>query len=47
MGSEDIIKFLTSIQGIGKAKAETIVKSGFDSIEKLKKADIEELSSIK
>ncbi len=47
MGSEDIIKFLTSIQGIGKAKAETIVKSGFDSIEKLKEADIKELSSIK
>ena len=47
MGSEDIIKFLTSIQGIGKAKAETIVKSGFNSIEKLKEADIKELSSIK
>jgi len=47
MGSEDIIKFLTNIQGIGKAKAEAIVKGGFDSIEKLKEADIKELSSIK
>ena len=47
MGSEDITKFLTSIQGIGKAKAEAIVKAGFDSIEKLKEADIKELSGIK
>ena len=47
MGREDIIKFLTSIQGIGKAKAEAIIKAGFDSIEKLKEADVKELSGIK
>lgn len=47
MEKEEFLKFLTSIQGIGKAKAEAIYNSGYDSVEKLREAKVEDLTKIK
>ena len=44
---EEFIKKLTSIEGIGKAKALQIYENGFDSIEKISKASIEDLAKVK
>jgi len=44
---EEFIRFLMSIPGIGRAKAEAIYESGFDTKEKLINADIEDLVRIK
>ncbi|HDM25136.1 MAG TPA: 50S ribosomal protein L32e, partial [Thermoplasmatales archaeon] len=44
---EEFIKKLTSIEGIGRAKALQIYENNFDSIEKIKKASIEDLAKIK
>lgn len=43
---EDVLKTLTSLKGIGKVKAEAIIEAGFDTIEKIKKASIEELTEV-
>lgn len=47
MTKEEIIRKLIEVKGIGPAKAETIYNEGFDSIEKLANASIEELMKIK
>jgi len=46
MAKKDVIKELTSIKGIGKAKAEAIADNGFDDIEKIKKAKKKDLTKI-
>jgi len=43
---DDVLKTLTSLKGIGKVKAEAIIKAGFDTIEKIQSASIEELSKV-
>ncbi|HEC95200.1 MAG TPA: 50S ribosomal protein L32e [Thermoplasmatales archaeon] len=47
MKKEDVIKQFTSIEGIGKAKAEALYASGFTSMEALSKASVEELAQVK
>jgi len=47
MTKEDVIKEFSSLNGVGKAKAELIYNSGLDSLEKLGKASIEDLVKIK
>jgi large subunit ribosomal protein L32e len=47
MTKESVIKEFTSLNGVGNAKAELIYTSGFNSIEKLKKATVEDLKNIK
>ena len=42
----DVIAEFTKIKGVGKAKAEALYKNGFDSIDKLKKATLEELTKV-
>jgi large subunit ribosomal protein L32e len=44
---EDFIKKLTTIEGIGKAKALQIYESGLTSIEKIKETSIEDLAKVK
>lgn len=46
MVKEDIVKELTKIKGIGKAKAELLYKKGFNTIDKLKKASIKDLVKV-
>lgn len=46
MTKEDVIKQFTSLKGIGKAKAELLYNSGFNSLDKLKKASVEDLTKI-
>jgi len=46
MAKKDMIKKLTSIKGIGDAKAESIIDSGFDSVEKISKAKTSDLTKI-
>ena len=47
MTKKDIIGILTSLDGIGEAKAKLLYDNGFDSIEKIKKASIEDLTKVK
>ncbi len=47
MVKEDIIKEFTLLKGVGKAKAELLIKNGFDSIEKLKNSTVEDLVKVK
>ena len=47
MAKESVIKKFTSLNGVGNAKAELIYTSGFDSIDKLKNATVENLKNIK
>ena len=47
MAKEDVIKEFLSLNSVGKAKAELIYNSGFDSMEKLGKASVEDLVQIK
>ncbi len=47
MTKEDVIKQFTSLKGVGRAKAELIYNKGFNSLEKLKKASVEDLTKIK
>ncbi len=42
----NVITEFTKIKGVGKAKAETLYKNGFDSIDKLKKASMADLTKI-
>ena len=46
MAKKDVINDFTKIQGVGKAKAEALFKNGFDSLEKLKKADLKDLTKV-
>jgi len=43
---DDVLKTLTSLKGIGKVKAESIINAGFDTIEKIQSASTEELSKV-
>ena len=47
MTKESIIKKFTSLNGVGTAKAELLYTSGFDSIDKLKNATVDDLKNIK
>jgi len=47
MVKEEVIKELTALKGLGKVKAELLYNNGFDSIDKLKAASIEDLKKIK
>ncbi len=47
MTKEIVIKKFTSLNGVGNAKAELLYTSGFDSIDKLKNATVDDLKNIK
>jgi len=47
MAKEDFIKKLTSLKGIGQSKAEALVEEGYDTIDKIQSASIEELTTVK
>jgi len=47
MTKEDVIKKFSSLNGVGKVKAELLYNNGFDSIEKLSKASVKDLMEIK
>ena len=47
MTKESVIKEFTSLNGVGKAKAELLYTSGFNSIDKLKNATVGDLQAIK
>ena len=47
MTKDDSIEQFTSLKGVGKTKAELLYKSGFDSLEKLGKASVKDLTKIK
>ena len=46
MVKKDVINEFTRIKGIGKAKAEALYNSNFDTLEKLKKANVEDLVKV-
>ncbi len=46
MAKKDVINEFTKIKGIGKAKAEALYTSNFDTLEKLKKANVEDLVKV-
>ena len=43
----DLKSRLLEVEGIGEAKAQAIIDAGFDTIEKIKKASVEELSGVR
>lgn len=45
-GKDEVLKTLTSLKGIGKVKAEAIIAAGFDTVEKIQSASIEELITV-
>jgi large subunit ribosomal protein L32e len=47
MTKDEAIAKLSTIKGVGKAKAEILYNSGFNSIEKINKSSIENLAKIK
>jgi len=47
MNKEEFIKKITEIPGIGKAKAELLYDNGFDSVDKIRKATVEDLIAVK
>ncbi|UCF12845.1 MAG: 50S ribosomal protein L32e [Thermoplasmatales archaeon] len=47
MAKGDVVKEFTLLKGVGKAKAELLHKNGFDSIEKLRNATVEDLVKVK
>lgn len=47
MAKEDVIGEFTLLKGVGRAKAELLYNGGFDSLEKLKKASVKDLTKIK
>ncbi|RLF29067.1 MAG: 50S ribosomal protein L32e [Thermoplasmata archaeon] len=47
MKKEDVIKEFTKLKGIGRAKAELLYNSGYDSMEKLRQSSVEDLMEIK
>jgi len=46
MTKKDVINDFTKIQGIGKAKAEALYNNGYDSLEKLKEANVKDLQKV-
>jgi len=46
MAKQDVIKALTSIKGIGEAKAEALYSAGFTTIEKIQQASSEDLCTV-
>ncbi len=46
MAKDDVIKEFTSLKGVGKAKAELLYKNGFNSLDKLKKAAVADLTKV-
>ncbi len=46
MAKDNVIKEFTSLKGVGKAKAEILYKNGFNSLEKLKKATVADLTKV-
>ena len=46
MAKADIVKEFTKIKGVGKAKAELLYDKGYDSIDKLKKATVKDLTKV-
>jgi large subunit ribosomal protein L32e len=46
MAKTEAVKEFTKIKGVGKAKAEALYKKGYDSLEKLKKADVKDLTKV-
>jgi large subunit ribosomal protein L32e len=46
MAKDDIVKEFTKIKGIGKAKAEFLYDKGFNSLDKLKKATVNDLVKV-
>ena len=46
MVKKDVINEFTKIKGIGKAKAEALYNSNFDTLEKLKKANVKDLVKV-
>ncbi|MBE0523662.1 MAG: 50S ribosomal protein L32e [Methanosarcinales archaeon] len=44
---EDIIKEFTSLKGVGESEAEALYEAGYESIEELADATVEELSEVK
>jgi len=47
MTKENVVKEFSSLKGVGKAKAEILYENGFNSLEKLKKASVNDLTKIK
>jgi large subunit ribosomal protein L32e len=47
MTKKEIIEKISRIKGIGKAKAELLYNNGFDSLEKIRKSSIQNLTKIK
>jgi large subunit ribosomal protein L32e len=47
MTKEEVLNKLTSLKGIGQSKAEALVEDGYDTIDKINKASIEDLIKVK
>jgi large subunit ribosomal protein L32e len=47
MTKESVLKEFEALKGVGKAKAKLLYENGFDSVEKLKKAKVKDLTKLK
>lgn len=47
MAKETVLKEFEALKGVGKAKAKLLYENGFESMEKLRKATVKDLSKIK
>ncbi len=47
MTKEAVLKEFEALKGVGKAKAKLLYDNGYDSLEKLKKAKIKDLTKLK
>jgi large subunit ribosomal protein L32e len=47
MTKETVLKEFEALKGVGKVKAKLLYESGFDSVEKLKKAKVNDLTKLK
>jgi large subunit ribosomal protein L32e len=47
MAKKDVVEKFKSLKRVGESKAELLYDSGFDSLDKLKKASIEDLTKVK
>jgi len=46
MSADDMMKILTDLKGIGEAKAAALIDAGFDRVEKIQSASIDELTAV-
>ena len=46
MSAQDMMKILTDLKGIGEAKAEALIDAGFDRVEKIQSASIDQLTAV-